>query len=177
MSDAVTDYKQAKRFLSILENMGPESQQSFRKIYAQAPKGVKKPHSISSGRHVRTAMLEALQHPQIAYWVRMNLALRVARKFSQVTGQAEQLARLETLLEDFHVASEAFIFKLPVEQVALRRKQKQEAVLPITALQSPIPGLIPPEISDEDLAGILQFKQRVIPGFIQGIRQKQVQSL
>lgn len=173
-------YQQASRYLHLLETMSIEAQRSFRKIYALAPHIRRQASGVGylsglSGRHVRMAMMESLAHPKIAYWVRMNLALRVARKLAQVTGQQERVERLDHLLESFHVAADAFMFKLPVDLAMAQRTMRhaQESSLhPISAeavaLQPNFPSGLPPA----DLDRIQQFKRKIIPGFIQAIREK-----
>src|SRR6478609_2773374 len=137
--DNVAIFPQASRFLRRLLAMEEASQQAFRKIYALAPR-----HSLSSeevefqkskpfhplqlsvavGRHVRVAMVESLSHPALAEWVRMNLALRIGLKLAQTTQQKRRADRLEAVLEAFHVASEAFIYSISLEEAEVLRLKK-----------------------------------------------------
>lgn len=106
---------QAYQFLKQMRQMSPRSEQVFREIYAQAPKKSpdEKTQSLPRGQHVRLAMIAALTHPEIAYWTRMNLAVRVARKLAQTTGQHNTAQRLEQTLEAFHQAADAFVASKP----------------------------------------------------------------
>lgn len=169
MTNPTMAHRQATRFLELLNAMNAEAQRAFRHIYTLAPKGEKQHYSRLSGKHVRVAMMESLNHPQIAYWVRMNLAVRVARKFAQTTGQQKQLERLNHLLEEFHIASDAFVLKLSLEMAQAHRQQRQSqqkgATLPST-------GILGAGISDQEFDRIQAFKQTVIPGFIGSIRRK-----
>ncbi len=176
MSELHSDCKQAARFLGLLEAMMPDEQRSFRKIYLLAPRAAEpawssKPLSGLSGKHVRVAMMEALTHPKIAYWVRMNLALRVARKLAQVTGQPERVARFNRLLESFHVASDAFMCKLPIDLVMAQRANRR--VNTGASLVSETRYAPATHLPDGELERIQQFKRKIIPGFIKAIREKQ----
>jgi len=174
MNDSSTPVRQAERFLTILEAMNPEAQRVFRRIYALAPKGGQhRTSSMLTGHHVRVAMIESLAHPQIAYWVRMNLAMRVARKFCQTTGRQDKVARLNALLEEFHIAADAFVLKLSLDMAAehrMRLKNTSErnriAILPEVIAASGI------GISEQDFDHIQAFKRTIIPGFIGSIRRK-----
>jgi len=179
MSELYFDCKQAARFLGLMEAMTSDEQRSFRKIYLLAPhSGVmgrsssKTPLSGLSGKHVRVAMIEALAHPKIAYWVRMNLALRVARKLAQVTVQPERVARFNILLESFHVASDAFMCKLPIDLVSAQRANQRvnTGASPVSESGRYAPAT---QLLDGELERIQQFKRKIIPGFIKAIREKQ----
>jgi hypothetical protein len=172
MSQPEPSLKQITRFLSLLEQMTPETRQAFHKIYELAPKAGQARSTFTVGHHVRVAMVEALTHPHIAYWVKMNLALRVTRKLAQTTGQTEKAERLTSLLEAFHVAVDAFLFDLTIEQALRHRARSRSAaggqVIPFPATVA----LSGPFVSDEDIRQIQTFKQTLIPGFIQAIRRK-----
>jgi hypothetical protein len=168
MSKPVTCQKQAQRFLAILDAMNPDSKQAFQKIYMLAPKTGQARSSILVGHHVRVAMIEALAHPQLAYWVKMNLAIRVSRKLAQTTGNIDKAHRLTELLEEFHIAVEAFIHKIPIEQAIVRRTRPEQRG---AILSFPLPWQLSGNfISDEDISQIQRFKQHLIPGFIRAIR-------
>jgi hypothetical protein len=158
---------QAQRFLRILETMTAESQQSFRKIYELAPR---KHSAFTRGHHVRVAMVEAVLHSGIAYWVKMNLAIRIALKFSKMTGHQSKARRLTDLLEAFHAAADAFILKISVEQATQHRNIHRQ-----WKNVFPFPQVIEGTgwVSDEELTQIQQFKQNIIPGFVGAIRQTQ----
>jgi hypothetical protein len=173
MTNSGAPVRQAERFLSILEAMTPEAQRVFRRIYALAPKAGQHRISMLTGHHVRVAMIESLAHPQIAYWVRMNLAMRVARKFCQTTGRQDKVARLNTLLEEFHIAADAFVLKLSLDMATEHRmrlknagERKGIAILPEVIAVSGI------GISEQDFDHIQAFKRTIIPGFIGSIRRK-----
>src|SRR5688572_5105086 len=115
---------QANGFLERLMTMDHASQQAFRRIYELAPKIAepgKMPSPVAIGRHVRVAMLESLTHPDIAHWVRVNLALRIGLKFAQTTQQTRRATRLENVLEAFHVATEAHLLAISVEHAWRKR--------------------------------------------------------
>ncbi|WP_303673716.1 hypothetical protein [Vampirovibrio chlorellavorus] len=154
---------QAQQFLERMRQMGPGAAQIFREIYAQAPHG----HSptLPRGHHVRHAMIAALTHPEIAYWCRMNLAVRVARKLAQTTGQHTTLQRLDQTLEAFHRAADAFSLRQPLTTALHRpRPQAVSSHLPLQALPVGV-GLAPEEISL-----VQRFKSQIVPGLVQRIR-------
>lgn len=169
MSAANVCEKQIARFLKMLEEMSVESQQSFQRIYRLAPNDTATSPSV--GKHVRLAMMEAVRHPGIAYWVRMNLAIRVALKFSQLTGREDKAHRLTELLEAFHVAADVFILKISVERAIQRRanQRRWKNILPLLPQRA---EMAVGWVSDEELAQIQQFKRKIIPGFVGAIRQK-----
>lgn len=169
MSDTTICQRQVLRFLGMMEAMSPESRQSFRKIYSLAPR---RGNVFAKGSHVRLAMTEAVLHPQIAAWVRINLAVRVGLKFAKVTGRKTQVQRLDDLLEAFHIAADAFVLDLSIEKAMQRRAQQFRRGKNILSL--PQRNLAVGEwISPEELTQIQAFKQQVIPGFIGSLRQKQ----
>lgn len=176
MCDSEISYQQANRFLTILDAMNPEAQRAFRKIYTLAPKGGHAKRPSLSGQHVRVAMVESLAHPQIAYWVRMNLAVRVARKFCQTAGRPDKVERLNALLEAFHIAADAFVLKLSVDlavehRLQLKARSQQERSQTGAAFPFQL-GTIAVGLSEQDVDRIQAFKQTVIPGFIGAIRRK-----
>jgi hypothetical protein len=167
MSETEISPKRAERFLEMLEKMSPDSQRAFRKIYKLAPKEKVKPMSIFSGHHVRVAMMEALIHPQIAYWVKMNLAFRVARKLSQTTSRLDKAERLSALLEEFHIATDAFILKISIDLAIEHRRHLQRFQASSSNQENRNSG-----ITEEEIAQIREFKRQIIPGFIRAIREK-----
>jgi hypothetical protein len=175
MSDSTYKNPQAERFLAILNTMSPNSRETFYRIYELAPKTREQSGTIFSGPHVRLAMVEALVQPEIAYWVRMNLAIRVARKFAQTAGLIEKANRFSQLLEDFHIATDAFIHHIPVSLAAVRRRkaatlhhEKNPHVSDLTPLET--------SVAAEQVAAIQAFKQQIIPGFVQAIRRNYIKT-
>jgi len=186
----VTFFPQATRFLSRLLTMDEASQLSFRRIYALAPR-----HSLSSeevdyqkslkvhplqlsiavGRHVRVAMVESLSHPPVAEWVRMNLALRIGLKLAETTQQKRRAERLESVLEAFHVASDAFIFSISLEKAQALRLAKSTLEKPKPTQES-IGLWENGELLDlslaEEIKAIAEFKQSIIPGFARALRRQ-----
>lgn len=165
MSDFPDCGAQAERFLALMRRMEPNAQTAFLTVYRMAPQGSGSHSRRLKGDHVRLAMVEALLNPGVAYWVRLNLAVRVARKLAQTTGNALKLKKLDETLEAFHVASDAFALNLPV-QVALIQRQKSHEVLvsPVTSPEA-VAGVSPQEV-----AMIQTFKNRIIPGLVRAIR-------
>jgi hypothetical protein len=181
---------QASRFLSRLLAMDAPSQQAFRRIYALAPRHRLSAEetkyqtsfqdhplqlSIAVGRHVRVAMVESLSHTAIAEWVRMNLALRIGLKLAETTQQKRRASRLESVLESFHIASDAFIFGISLERAqVLRRKKAKEMQLPriqeLTATWKD--GLLMDTRLTEEIKAIAEFKQKIIPGFARSLRRQ-----
>lgn len=154
---------QAQQFLERMRQMSPGAEQIFREIYAQAPHG--NTHSLPRGHHVRHAMVAALTHPEIAYWCRMNLAVRVARKLAQTTGQHTTLQRLDQTLEAFHRAADAFVLRQPMTTAL--HQPGSHTVYPRPHLE-PHPagvGFAPDEISL-----IQRFKSQIVPGLVKRIR-------
>jgi hypothetical protein len=175
---------QTYRFLERLNAMDEGSQVAFRRIYTLSPHGA---GFAAIGEHVRVAMVEALSHAPIAQWVRLNLALRVSLKLSQTTRQVLRAQRLEASLEDFHIASEAYIFRISLSEAVLQRRERQarqKASVGIKRPRSimtsqPIPTLDEAELSSElstQLQAIREFKAKLIPGFVQAIRRARVVS-
>lgn len=161
--------KQAERFFILMHSMDNPARKVFLTIYQMAPKGVDKTRNPFRGDHVRLAMIEALLHPGIAYWVRMNLSIRVARKLAQTTGRHEQVEKLNGLLEAFHVAADAFALNLPLTVVLARRMEKAGQVTPDTPT-IPIAGVS--GVSAEEVDLIQTFKNRIIPGLVRSIRRE-----
>jgi hypothetical protein len=183
-------FSQATRFLSRLLAMDEASQLSFRRIYALAPR-----HSLSSeeveyqkslkvhplqlsiavGRHVRVAMVESLSHPAVAEWVRINLALRIGLKLAESTQQKKRAERLESVLEAFHVASDAFIYSISLEKAQALRLAKATLKKPRPTQES-IALWKDGELLDlrlaEEIKGIAEFKQSIIPGFARSLRRQ-----
>ena len=181
---------QATRFLSRLIAMDEASQLSFRRIYALAPR-----HSLSSeeveyqkslkahplqlsiavGRHVRAAMVESLSHSAVAEWVRMNLALRIGLKLAETTHQKRRAERLETVLEAFHIASDAFIYSISLEKAQAIRLAKS-TLAKAKPVQESIAIWQDGEMLDlhlaEEIKAIAEFKQSIIPGFARALRRQ-----
>lgn len=160
--------KQAERFFILMHSMDSPTRKVFLTIYQMAPKGVDKARNPFRGDHVRLAMMESLLHPGIAYWVRMNLSIRVARKLAQTTGRHEQVEKLNGLLEAFHVAADAFALNLPLTVALARRMEKAGQVTPPPAI--PIAGVS--GVSAEEVDLIQTFKSRIIPGLVRSIRRE-----
>lgn len=180
-------YRRTRSFLTLMERMDAPGRTAFLKIYEWAPK----PHSLTNGRvhpepfyktagkHVRFAMMEALTNPEVAYWVRMNLALRVGRKFAQTTGRLQKAAAIEDVLESFHVAADAYVLAISLEDASARRaairKEKQQhstataPVLSTTAVEDYSP--LPENELAQELVAIGEFKRRIIPGLVKSIRK------
>ncbi|WP_373531075.1 hypothetical protein [Vampirovibrio sp.] len=157
---------QATHFLSLMQRMQPDTQRAFLTIYQWAPHTAESPAKRLKGDHVRLAMMEALLHPEMAYWVRLNLAVRVARKLAQTTGNATKLQKLDDTLEAFHVAADAFALQIPL---SASQAQRQGRAKPKTSVQPAVEN--PTGIPDEDVAKIQAFKNRVIPGLVRAIRE------
>ncbi len=160
----------AQRFLDLMQAMAPACQTSFQRIYWLAPRGEES--DIQRGDHVRLAMTEALIHPGVAYWVRINLSVRVMQKLAESTGFKEKAHQLAEVLEDFHVASDAFARACSIEEAqrlrrqrALSRKKPQEE-----GLLEELPENL--GFSAEELALFHRFKREVIPGLVPRIRQR-----
>ena len=167
MNEKAICQKQASRFLKMMENMNIESRQSFRKIYRMVPSGSS---MFAKGHHVRVAMMEAVLHPQIASWVRINLAIRVGLKLAKVAGRTTKVQQLNSVLEAFHIAADAFMQSSSVEQTMRQRYLTQgqwENVTPLFKTHEATGHWI----SSDELAQIQMFKQQVIPGFIESIRR------
>lgn len=168
--------QQAQQFLKQMRQMSPSAEQVFRDIYAQAPHQNTPDKNVSSGNvhrppkghHVRQAMMAALIHPEIAYWSRMNLAVRVARKLAQTTGQHHTVARLEQTLEAFHRAADAFVLKQPI--VNPHTPIIQPVPPTIRAMQSALHSPEEAGLPNEEISRIQQFKTHIIPGLVQRIR-------
>jgi len=159
--------RQAERFFILMHGMEPSARQAFLRIYHLAPSGKQYGGAAHKGDHVRLAMMEARLHPGIAYWVRMNLSVRVARKLAQTTGRHEQAEKLHRLLEAFHVAADAFALNLPLPVALARRTQAAGPVMPPS-----LPSLANvPGISAEEVDLIQTFKRRIIPGLVCSIRR------
>jgi hypothetical protein len=178
MHNATVCPKQVERFLMIMQAFTPESRRSFQKIYRLAPSGSS---PQARGKHVRVAMMEAVRHPQIAYWVRVNLAVRVRLKLARVTNRPGQVERLTALLEAFHIAADAFVLNLSIEQAALERGERGERATwrrtQISGGQEPLPFPVRAEavgewISPDELAQIQAFKHTIIPGFVGAVRRR-----
>jgi|GEM_PF-3185303 len=191
----ITLFPQATRFLSRLLAMDEASQNSFRRIYALAPRHFLsseeveyqkflKYHplqlSVAVGRHVRVAMVESLSHPTIAEWVRMNLALRIGLKLAETTQQKRRARRLESVLEAFHVASDAFIYSISLEKAQEIRLAKSTLKKP-KHIQESIAEWKNGELIDirlaEEIKAIAEFKQKIIPGFARSLSRKAGSSL
>lgn len=158
--------KQAARYYQVMRNMPLADREAFLSVYHLAPHGQFAGKNAVKGEHVRLAMIESLRHPGLAYWVRVNLAVRVARKLAQTTGRHEQARKLGFLLESFHVAADAFALELSLPVALARRQEKAGQTASGT-------GWIPqnvPGVSAEEVALIQSFKNRVIPGLVHRIR-------
>ncbi len=168
--------RRAQRFLAILEAMDADSRCSFLKIYRLAPRGNEGSQPAFSGHHVRLAMMEGLRHPGVAYWVRLNLAIRVAKKLCETTGLEERAERLAIVLEDFHVAADAFAYKIPVCQAEANRRRLHGVVSskPFPRVRK-MPSSHPGGLSSEEIDMIQTFKSKMIPGLARGIRQRGLQ--
>ncbi len=170
--------QQAQQFLKQMQQMSPGAEHVFRDIYAQAPhqntpdknNSSGNAHRPHKGHHVRQAMMAALIHPEIAYWSRMNLAVRVARKLAQTTGQHHTVARLEQTLEAFHRAADAFVLK---QSIAEPHTPVIQRIPPTMGARES--SLHPPKtagagLPPEEISRIEQFKAHIIPGLVQRIR-------
>lgn len=166
-------WPQAQQFLRRMHDMEPSAQKAFRAIYTQAPHG--EPHHPHKGHHVRQAMVAALSHPEIAYWCRLNLAVRVARKLAQSTGQRQTAQRLEQTLLAFHQAADAFMgvsdqaTPYPKARDPRPTSQPEPSTISNQALRPAMPS---GWFSPEDLSQIEAFKTQIIPGLVQRIRQQ-----
>lgn len=167
MSDVPAFFPQAERFLTLMRNMEPAAQRAFLTIYELAPHSAGSPSIRLKGDHVRLAMVEALLNPGVAYWVRLNLAVRVARKLAQTTGNSARLEKLDETLEAFHVAADAFALRMPLAMALTQRQPKANVTLtPVRPLLEGVTG-----ISGEEVALIRTFKNRIIPGLVRAIRR------
>ncbi len=157
--------QQAERFLAQMNQMGPAAQSAFRAIYEMAPH----PHrtAVLKGDHVRLAMVEALRHPDVAYWVRLNLSVRIARKLAQTTGAQETVRKLKETLEAFHVAADAYVLHLSLSVSQAQRAQQSLRPEASTAVLPPTDGI---GVSAEEVALIQSFKRQVIPGLAQRLK-------
>lgn len=158
--------KQAERYYLLMSSMPQVDRIAFLTVYHLAPTGNSKEQNPLKGDHVRLAMIESLLHPGLAYWVRMNLSVRVARKLAQTTGRHEQVRKLDVLLEAFHVAADAFALELSLPVALVRRKENAgQVAAAIERVPQEVLG-----ISAEEVELIQTFKNRIIPGLVRSIR-------
>lgn len=174
--------KQAECYYQVMQRMPQADRKAFLAVYNMAPRPQALERNVLKGDHVRLAMIESLLHPGLAYWVRMNLSVRVAKKLAQTTGRHQQARKLDVLLESFHVAADAFALELSLPVALARRQEKAgQAVPEEAAIKVKKPPVGRPEatrlvlpvlgISADEVALIQLFKRRVIPGLVQSIRQ------
>ncbi len=158
-------------YLRYFEAMSPEARQALQTIYdaAQATEG--------GAQHVLHAMQSGLHHPDIFRLARENIALRAAMAWARTIQDDARCQQIAAILEDFHIALDAFMGDLSLEAAAKRRTELEASQDPMRCSKFPESwNLNPPpgwrEALDGQLTDIAQFKSRIRP-VLQKLRQKQ----
>lgn len=104
-----------KVYMKCLRRMDPPSQEELRQIYNLAQ------HRQNIGQHVLRAMQAAARYPAIFKLIVINISLRLKARMAQNNQDKDKQARFEESLEDFHVALDAFMKGLSLEEAEAAR--------------------------------------------------------
>lgn len=120
------DKKRQQYYLERFERLDPDGQKALHRIYAMAIRQETLP------RHVVLAMTAAARNPGIFHLVVQNLSLRMSLNRAFHQNACEKAATLHAILEDFHIALDAFIGKVSLEDANRRRSQNPYRTGPVT---------------------------------------------
>ncbi len=122
-----------EKYAARLQRMTETSQQTIRDVF-----GLTRPHhpapdesKIHHGHHLRKASLHQENEPDIDFWMEFNRNMRVARNRARKAGKAGIVEKLSDRLDDFHVALEAFVKGISMDEAAVdyfaRKAERDEA--------------------------------------------------
>jgi hypothetical protein len=116
--------RRQEHYLRMLNRLEGESRQSFELIYRLA---------LTPGRtpeHITQAAIEAIKHPVIYMFAKDNILLRVLLKVARKRQDKRLIQKVEDILEDFHIATDAFMMDLSLSDSEIRRKALRGSVTP-----------------------------------------------
>lgn len=114
-------------------------------------------HRQTQGSHVITAMAGAMKHPAIRPLVLQNIAIRLWIKLGERLQSDQKRQQLEEVLEDFHVALDAFMGKISLDEAERLRETKAH---------DPTHAMTPQEKAerrDEQMEAALKFREQTKP--------------
>lgn len=112
--------RRQERYLNMLVTMDPAEQKAFKTIYglAQNRKG--------GGEHVIQAAIESVKHPGIFQVAKENIMIRSILAFARSQKQTAMIEKMETILEDLHIAMDAFMHGLSLEKAREYRLEHED---------------------------------------------------
>ncbi len=145
--------KRQRYYLDYFTALDPDSRQVLRRIYGMATN----PDTLPM--HVILAMTEAVRNPSIFRLAVQNLSLRMSLKRALRDNAAEKAEKLHETLEDFHVALDAFVGGISLEEAVRLRTLKQERKRAESAGRHERRE----GISEKMLEDVLRFKEQFRP--------------
>jgi hypothetical protein len=137
-------HERQSHYLNKFHTFDTGSSDAFKRIYQLAH------HPQGLGWHIILAYVEAAKHPPLLPLVIENFSLQVLLSKARRRKDQSVIDTIKERLEDFHVATEAFVTGRPIEEVA---KKRQEDVLAKTKHELPFdPATLPErlEFSEEE---------------------------
>ena len=110
-----------QRFLTRLQALTPPARDAFAQIYTEAVA------THGGGGHVVRAAMWAMQLPEIFGLARENLVTRLQLSRARAKHDERRVSQLGERLEDFHVAADAFMRGITVDEAAAQRREGQKS--------------------------------------------------
>jgi hypothetical protein len=140
-------------YIRLFETMDSMSMQMLRRIYQLSK------HTHGGGQHVIEALIGAMRSPLIFRLVRENIVLRSALAVARTQGDTARAHHIEGLLEDFHIALDAYMQDLSLAEAATRRSQTPRGdAMACTRLPDSALGMI-----RQDWEDLFRLKARLKP--------------
>lgn len=143
-----------KHYLNYFDQMSSGCSDALKGVYAQSQ------NPDGGGLHVLQAISEGVKHPALFRLVRENVLLRSAMALAKARNEEEKANRIEAILEDFHIALDAYMLGIPLEAATARREAKLHA-----GAEKACTRILRENFSmeDVDFADISQFKSIIRP--------------
>lgn len=153
-----------QHYLRYFNGMDEKSQRALHQIYQAAL------NTEGGAQHVIRAMTSALEYSSIHRLARENIALRSAMVWAKAAMQPEKAERIAEMLEDFHVALDAYMQNLSLAEAVVWREKVAASRKNCARFPSGI-SIVP----DWDLEELGLFKAQIRP-VLRKLRMKQRQA-